>query len=291
MPEITILMPVRNGEKYIKESIDSILKQTFTDFELLIMDDGSTDRTVERIERYTDERIRLIRRKHNFIRNLNEGLDGLAYSLNELLTIVLSKGYDYVLRMDADDIMHTERLRIQLKRMKKNPNITVCGTWAKIFSDKGNERNVFHFGHEIICEPVLELLKYNMLLHPSVMVKKEFLFNHHIKYQNYPYVEDYKLWFDIAKAGGILFVEPQELMMLRRSDTQVTVTKKEEMFLGSIRLRKEILLYLLSIYDNKALNSLLSDLEYLEKNKWMSYEDIFRFFVNLFNRMQSNSRI
>ena len=277
MPEITILMPVRNGEKYIKESIDSILKQTFTDFELLIMDDGSTDRTVERIERYTDERIRLIRRKHNFIRNLNEGLE-------------LALGA-YIARMDADDIMHTERLRIQLKRMKKNPNITVCGTWAKIFSDKGNERNVFHFGHEIICEPVLELLKYNMLLHPSVMVKKEFLFNHHIKYQNYPYVEDYKLWFDIAKAGGILFVEPQELMMLMRSDTQVTVTKKEEMFLGSIRLRKEILLYLLSIYDNKALNSLLSDLEYLEKNKWMSYEDIFRFFVNLFNRMQSNSRI
>ena len=277
MPEITILMPVRNGEKYIKESIDSILKQTFTDFELLIMDDGSTDRTVERIERYTDERIRLIRRKHNFIRNLNEGLE-------------LALGA-YIARMDADDIMHTERLRIQLKRMKKNPNITVCGTWAKIFSDKGNERNVFHFGHEIICEPVLELLKYNMLLHPSVMVKKEFLFNHHIKYQNYPYVEDYKLWFDIAKAGGILFVEPQELMMLRRIDTQVTVTKKEEMFLGSIRLRKEILLYLLSIYDNKALNSLLSDLEYLEKNKWMSYEDIFRFFVNLFNRMQSNSRI
>ena len=277
MPEITILMPVRNGEKYIKESIDSILKQTFTDFELLIMDDGSTDRTVERIERYTDERIRLIRRKHNFIRNLNEGLE-------------LALGA-YIARMDADDIMQTERLRIQLKRMKKNPNITVCGTWAKIFSDKGNERNVFHFGHEIICEPVLELLKYNMLLHPSVMVKKEFLFNHHIKYQNYPYVEDYKLWFDIAKAGGILFVEPQELMMLRRSDTQVTVTKKEEMFLGSIRLRKEILLYLLSIYDNKALNSLLSDLEYLEKNKWMSYEDIFRFFVNLFNRMQSNSRI
>ena len=277
MPEITILMPVRNGEKYIKESIDSILKQTFTDFELLIMDDGSTDRTVERIERYTDERIRLIRRKHNFIRNLNEGLE-------------LALGA-YIARMDADDIMHTERLRIQLKRMKKNPNITVCCTLAKIFSDKGNERNVFHFGHEIICEPVLELLKYNMLLHPSVMVKKEFLFNHHIKYQNYPYVEDYKLWFDIAKAGGILFVEPQELMMLRRSDTQVTVTKKEEMFLGSIRLRKEILLYLLSIYDNKALNSLLSDLEYLEKNKWMSYEDIFRFFVNLFNRMQSNSRI
>ena len=277
MPEITVLMPVRNGERYIKESIDSVLNQTLTDFEFLIIDDGSTDRTVEIIQGYTDKRIRLVRKEHQFIQNLNEGLE-------------LASG-SYIARMDADDIMHTERLRIQLKRMKKNPDITVCGTWAKIFSDKGNERNVFHFGHEIICEPVLELLKYNMLLHPSVMVKKEFLFNHHIKYQNYPYVEDYKLWFDIAKAGGILFVEPQELLMFRRSDTQVTVTKKKEMSLGSIRLRKEILLYLLSIYHNKALNSLLSDLEYLEKNKWMSYEDIFRFFVNLFNRIQRDTMV
>lgn len=277
MPEITVLMPVRNGEKYIKDAIDSVLNQTLTDFEFLIIDDGSTDRTVEIIQGYTDERIHLVKRKHQFIQNLNEGLQ-------------LASGA-YIARMDADDIMHTERLRIQLKRMKKNPDITVCGTWAKIFSDKGNERKISHLGYEIIHEPVLELLKYNMLLHPSVMIKKEFLFNHHIEYQNYPYVEDYKLWFDIAKAGGLLFVEPQELMMLRRSDTQVTVTKKEEMSLGSIRLRKEILLYLLSIYDNKALNSLLSDFEYLEKNKWMSYEDIFRFFVNLFNRMQSNSRI
>lgn len=193
--------------------------------------------------------------------------------------------------MDADDIMHTERLRIQLKRMKKNPDITVCGTWAKIFSDKGNERKISHLGYGIIHEPVLELLKYNMLLHPSVMIKKEFLLNHHIKYQNYPCVEDYKLWFDIAKSGGILFVEPQELLMFRRSDTQVTVTKKEEMSLGSIRLRKEILLYLLSVYNNKTLNSLLSDFENLEKNKWMSNEDIFRFFVNLFNRIQRDTMV
>ena len=104
-------------------------------------------------------------------------------------------------------------------------------------------------------------------------------------------MEDYKLWFDIAKAGGILFVEPQELLMFRRSDTQVTVTKKKEMSLGSIRLRKEILLYLLSVYNNKTLNSLLSDFENLEKNKWMSNEDIFRFLVNLFNRIQRDTMV
>ena len=277
MPEITVLMPVRNGERYIKESIDSVLNQTLTDFEFLIIDDGSTDRTVEIIQGYTDKRIRLVRKEHQFIQNLNEGLE-------------LASG-SYIARMDADDIMHTERLRIQLKRMKKNPDITVCGTWAKIFSDKGNERKISHLGYGIIHEPVLELLKYNMLLHPSVMIKKEFLLNHHIEYQNYPCVEDYKLWFDIAKSGGILFVEPQELLMFRRSDTQVTVTKKKEMSLGSIRLRKEILLYLLSIYNNKTLNSLLSDFENLEKNKWMSNEDIFRFFVNLFNRIQRDTMV
>lgn len=277
MPEITVLMPVRNGEKYIKDAIDSVLRQTLTDFEFLIMDDGSTDRTVEIVKEYADDRIRLERREHNFILNLNEGLK-------------LASG-TYIARMDADDIMHTERLRIQLKRMKKTPDITVCGTWAKIFSDNGYERGISHLGYEIIHDPVLELLKYNMLLHPSVMIKKEFLFNHNIEYQNYPYVEDYKLWFDIASAGGTLFVEPQELLMLRRSDAQVSVTRKDEMFLNSIRLRKEILLHLLSIYDNKILNSLLSGFEDLEKNKWMSNEDIFRFFVNLFNRMQCNSKI
>ena len=94
MPEITVLMPVRNGEQYIKEAIDSVLNQTLTDFEFLIIDDGSTDRTVEIIQGYTDKRIRLIRKEHQFIQNLNEGLE-------------LASG-SYIARMDADDIMHTE---------------------------------------------------------------------------------------------------------------------------------------------------------------------------------------
>ena len=87
MPEITVLMPVRNGEQYIKEAIDSVLNQTLTDFEFLIIDDGSTDRTVEIIQGYTDKRIRLVRKEHQFIQNLNEGLE-------------LASG-SYIARMDA----------------------------------------------------------------------------------------------------------------------------------------------------------------------------------------------
>lgn len=276
MPEITVLMPVRNGEKYIKDAIESVLKQTFTDFEFIIIDDGSTDQTVKIVHEYEDQRIRLIKREHRFILNLNEGLK-------------LASG-SYIARMDADDIMHTERLKIQLKRMKKNPDIVVCGTWARFFDDNGMLRRT-SFGYEIIHEPVLELLKYNILLHPSVMIKKEFLLNQHIEYQNYPFVEDYKMWFDIAKADGVFFVEPQELMMLRKSDTQVTVVKKKEMYKESIRLRKEILHYLLSKYEIGTLSNILSDFEELEKKKWMSNEEIFRFFVNIFSKIRSNSII
>lgn len=271
MPEVTVLMPVRNGARYIKEAIESVLRQSFTDFELLIVDDGSTDETVEIIHEFTDSRIKLHLREHDFVKNLNEGLN-------------LASG-PYVARMDADDIMHTERLNIQLKRMKKNPSITVCGTWAKIFSDCGKVKRV-SLGYGVMQDPMIDLLKCNMLLHPSVMIKKNFLLIHNIRYQEYPFVEDYKLWFDIAKAGGVLYIEPQELMMLRASDTQVTATNKDEMFLGSIRIRREILLYLLSIYNNKTLEHLLDDFDNLEKINLMSNDEIFRFFVHVFNKMR-----
>lgn len=277
MPEVTVLMPVRNGAKYIREAIDSVLNQTFIDFELLIIDDGSIDDTVRIIQEYTDSRIRLNLREHSFEKNLNEGLRLAAGS--------------YIARMDADDIMHTERLRIQLKRMKKNPEIAVCGTWAKIFSDDGGKRVVSQHGYGVIQKPLIELLKHNVLIHPSVMIRKEFLLNHHIEYREYPFVEDYKMWFDIAKAGGVLYVEPQELLMFRVNETQSTAMNKEEMYANSIRLRKEILIYVLSIYNNETFNRLLLDFEYLEIKKLISNEEIFRFFVNLFGKMQSNSII
>lgn len=105
MPEITVLMPVRNGEQYIKEAIDSVLNQTLTDFEFLIIDDGSTDRTVEIIQGYTDKRIRLIRKEHQFIQNLNEGLE-------------LASG-SYIARMDADDYNAYRTIENSIKTYEK----------------------------------------------------------------------------------------------------------------------------------------------------------------------------
>jgi glycosyltransferase involved in cell wall biosynthesis len=275
-PEITVLMPVKNGEKYIEEAIDSVLKQSFVDFELLIIDDGSDDNTVEIIQKYTDSRIRLVKRASNFIKNLNEGLE-------------IARG-NYIARMDADDIMHSERLRIQLKRMKKNPEITVCGTWAKSFSTDGKSNLILHLGDGIIENPMLKLLGCNIMIHPTVMMNKLFLTENKIIYSEYFCVEDYKLWFDIAKCSGTLFVEPQELLFYRTSEIQVTKLNKDEMRKQSDLLRIEILDYLLSYYQSKALDGLYLSMKELEDNGLIVYEDIFRLFLKVFNKYQTDKR-
>lgn len=275
MPEITVLMSVKNGEKYIKDAIDSVLKQSFTDFELLVMDDNSEDETTHIVQNYKDARIRLEKRNTDFIQNLNEGLS-------------LSRD-NYIARMDADDMMHSERLRIQLKRMKKNPEIVVCGTWVKQFSDTCTVKTAIRWGNGIIEKPVQNLLQCNVIVHPSAMINKKFLVENQIRYQDYPCVEDYKLWFDIAKAGGTLFVEPQDLLFYRISESQVTYNRKEEMYKSSIRLRKEILHYLLSQSANPVLSDLLLNMESIERDGLISNEEIFRFYGNILEKMESYS--
>ena len=122
MPKITVLMPVYNGEKYLRESVDSILNQTFTDFELLIINDGSTDSSMEILNSYSDSRIRIVTNEVNLrlIKTLNKGID-------------LATG-EYIARMDCDDIADPKRLEIQLQYMEKHPDVAVCGTGVKAVS-------------------------------------------------------------------------------------------------------------------------------------------------------------
>src|SRR5580698_9685158 len=108
-PKVTVLMPVYNGEKYIKEALESILQQTFIDFEFLIINDGSTDNSVSIIKSFNDNRIRLIH---------NEKNSGLVYSLNK--GIGLSNG-EYIARMDCDDVSIPERLEKQVGFLNSNP--------------------------------------------------------------------------------------------------------------------------------------------------------------------------
>jgi len=110
---ISVCMPMYNASRYLRECIDSVLGQTFHDFEFLIVDDGSTDDSVEIVESYTDPRIRLIRREHDYIASLNCLIDE-------------ARG-EYIARMDADDVMLPNRLQLQFDYMESHPLIAIIG--------------------------------------------------------------------------------------------------------------------------------------------------------------------
>jgi glycosyltransferase involved in cell wall biosynthesis len=230
-PLISVIMPVYNAAGFLQESIDSILNQTFTDFELLIIDDGSVDNSREIIRSYTDNRIILIENRHDFIASLNTGLER-------------AKG-TYIARMDADDQMHPERFEIQLRYMEEHPDITVCGSWMQMFNDKGAFQTARQY-EGYIGNPLLNLLSNCIMFHPTTMMRKAFLIKHNLKYEYYLHAEDYKLWFEVAKKGGVFYTIPQMLLYYRISDGQVSSAHREEQKATSWQIKLEIADYLVS---------------------------------------------
>lgn len=207
MFKISVVLPVKNGEKYISESVESVLNQTFEDFELLIFDDNSTDSTLDILAGYKDSRIKIFSSKDGFIANLNKGIE-----ISDCL---------YIARMDADDIMNPVRLETQLQLME-NFDIDVCCSWLIVFGERYNPFLQHHGLEGFVDKPLEKLSKDNFVAHPSVMLKKEFLIRHNLRYVDYPYAEDYKLWSEIAKRNGIFYIEKTPLLLYRISKDQVT---------------------------------------------------------------------
>ena len=179
-PLVTVLMPVYNGEKYLKEAIESILNQTFRNFEFLIIDDGSTDNSVKIIQSFNDLRIRLIRNESNIglIKTLNKGLK-------------LSNG-KYIARMDCDDVSLPKRLSAQVNFMEKHPEIGVCGSWVKIIGLEKKFINKYPQKHE---EARAYLLFNTPFAHPAVIIRKEILEKYKLEYdENYKHADDYEFW-------------------------------------------------------------------------------------------------
>ena len=195
-PLISVIMPVYNGEKYLSEAIESILNQTYENFELIIINDASIDRTEEIILSYNDPRIVYIKNKQNLqiVKTLNKGIQ-------------LAKG-KYIARMDADDISIHNRFKKQLTYMKKN-NIDICGSWIKTIGYK-NEIWKFPESHE---EIKINLFFHSVLAHPSVMIKKEVF--EQFKYMNqYNKAEDYALW--VMAIDSYKFANVPKILLLYR---------------------------------------------------------------------------
>ena len=218
-PKVTVLMPVYNGEKYLREAIDSILSQTFTDFEFLIINDGSTDRSVEFIKSYPDPRIRLVHNETNLglIPSLNKGVD-------------LSQG-EYIARMDCDDISLPQRLEKQVNFMDTHREVGVCGTWAKVIDINNNVvRN-----YKTPAGDMAGKLCWwpSVFVHPTCMMRRELL--KMIRYSSdYPHAEDYDLWLRLCNKTGFFNLN-QFLLLYRVHAENVTATKRTEQLAGTYK--------------------------------------------------------
>jgi len=209
---ISIIMSTYNSAETLSKSIDSILSQTFRDFEFLIMDDGSTDNTNQILEKYLeiDKRLKIFKNKHNI---------GLTKSLN--LLIEKSK-YDILARQDSDDISHNQRLEKQYNLLTSS-NYSFCTTRAQSMqTQKKIPRITFYLPKKI-------LLKYkNPFVHGTLMMRKKTFMEIGGYNVDYEYAQDYKLMLDLYKMGSKVKILKQVLYYLNTEDNISTLKAKEQ---------------------------------------------------------------
>lgn len=222
IPKISVLMPVYNGEKYIRETIQSVLNQTCTDFEYIIIDDGSTDATKEIISSFSDERILLLESAHG----------GIVQALH----IGLEKAQgQYIVRIDADDVCVPHRFETLLAYMEEHSNVLVCGSWAKKINEHGEMRGVLKYPPVEDAAIRKYAILHNPFIHPAVMVRKEAVMRVG-GYRGFKHNEDYELWTRILKVGRGHNI-PEELILYRVHDNQVTRKANVHMRMVSIVVR------------------------------------------------------
>lgn len=207
---VTVLMPVYNGGPFLKDAIESILAQTFTEFEFLIVDDGSKDTSLEVIRGFSDARIKLIQNEKNL---------GLIATLNKGLS--LAQG-EFVARMDQDDLAVPERLAKQVALLRGNPEILGTGSALTLINMKGE--TVGNIAVLTEFEQIRRALAVtNPFAHPTMMVRREI-----VKklggYRSEAYAtEDYDLWTRLVKEGPVVNIE-EPLLRYRLTTTGMSIS-------------------------------------------------------------------
>lgn len=222
-PLISVALPVYNGEKYLAEAINSILSQTFANFELIIIDDGSTDRSIQVLRDFEkrDARIRLIARENR----------NLSTTLNDIIHLARGK---WIARMDQDDIAMPQRFEHQLLWLQKN-NADICGSWIKLFGTADTRI----LKHALTDEGIkMELLFGAPFAHPTVMMKKE-LAQQLLYDKTWEKCEDYDLWERAARANWKMTNVPEVLLKYRQHGAQISTStfNKQQELTQAVRLR------------------------------------------------------
>lgn len=220
---ISIIMSVRNGDDYLQEAIDSILKQTYKNFEFIIVDDFSTDKTRLILSRIKDKRIKVI---------TNKVPKGLTKSLN--IALRQSKG-ELIARMDADDISRKDRLQLQAIFLKNNPNTGVVGSWAEVIDKNGNNISLEKFpaGDTDIKE---NIFIFNPFKHPSVTFRKHLVDTLGYYDEGFDGAEDYEMWLRLAPHTKFANI-PKPLISYRIHNERVSEKEERKVLLQALRVR------------------------------------------------------
>lgn len=216
MPVVSVLMSVYNGQKFLDEAVQSILKQSFTDFEFLIVDDGSTDATINILEKYSDPRIKIIRNEKNL---------GLIASLNKLINASNGK---YLARLDSDDVAHPERFKLQVEAMERDKTLVLLGSNCRFINEESQViyGGRTHFSGEFDYPDQfvrwLLLFPENPFVHSSVMIRRETLLNSGLLYSpDARHVEDFDLWTKLCFFGKMKILK-QSLVDFRLVSNSIT---------------------------------------------------------------------
>lgn len=216
MPTVTVLMTVYNGLPYLAESVESVLRQTYADFEFLIVDDASTDRSAELIESYRGRRIRLLRNERNL---------GQAQSLNRGLR---ESNGEYVARLDQDDRSRPDRLAEQVRAFEKDPALSIVATWGYRIDTHGkrtgDRRGVVNNRGDFLGQLLVRRCPF---LHPSAMYRRQPVLDLGGYDPGFAPSEDYELWTRLATKGAQAYVIPKPLVEFRVHSGQQSFTSLE----------------------------------------------------------------
>lgn len=232
-PAISILLPAYNAEEYLREAIDSLLTQTLTDFELLILNDGSADATEQIIQAYPDERIVYIR---------NESNHGLIYTLNKGIEAATGK---YIARMDADDICLPQRLQKQYDWLEKNTSTSVVACHVAFINEQGYPAGEWKEDMQTATAAAIrrKMVWQNCIAHPTVMMRANVAKQYSYK-ANQKNIEDYDLWLRLLADGHVIEKVPEKLLQYRVHQTSVTgsILRKANPFFKQYNCKRRFLL-------------------------------------------------
>ena len=253
-PLVSVLIPCYNCEPYIREAVMSIMRQSYANLEILVIDDGSTDNTGNILKELAEEDTRIVYIKNEknlkLIATLNKGLD-------------LCKG-KYIARMDADDISVPSRIEKQVDFLEKHPNIGVVGAHIEFFG--GNKRSIWKTNTEDKYIRA-DLLFGTCFAHPVVMMRTSVLRDHHLYYNtDYPHAEDYKLWCDIAQYTELANI-PEVLLYYRINENQVSYKYHKKQKETAQKIRREYINNFLTKKDIPIRFSAQSDINDIRKLK------------------------